>query len=223
MFAFVTPVTPLLQQKGSPLTSRRPSKGLSVRPARMAMNDAKAGAIDFGAVDTSEAGKSFSGLVFSKGDIMANDEVESRCRVSYSKACEDIINDQINVEFTAFYAYTALAAYFGRDTVALQGFAKHFRDQATEEREHAEMFIEYQNRRGGKVILKPLAVPELQFDEVDGTSDAIYASGMASTLENFVLNKLLNVSRVADEVSFFSDLSLLFATSDADLILRSTI
>ena len=166
------------------------------------MSSSKPGAIDFGAVDVSEAGKQFAGLVFDQSDVLENDQIESRCRVNYHKECEDIVNDQINVEYTAFYAYSALAAYFGRDTVALKGFAKHFREQASEEREHAEQFVDYQNRRGGKVVLKPLAVPEMQFDEVDGTSDAIYASAIANTLENFVLNKLLIVSRVADKVRF---------------------
>ena len=205
MVAFVGSIVPFAQRFTSSFTPRLTSLQQNVRlpklyqPARMAMNDAKPGAIDFGAVDATEAGKSLSGLVFSKGDITSNDDVESRCRINYPKPSEDIINEQINVEYTAFYAYSALAAYFGRDTVALKGFAAYFRDQATEERGHAEKFIEYQNSRGGKVVLKPLAVPELQFDEVDGTSDAIYASAMANTLENFVLNKLLHVSQVANE------------------------
>ena len=36
------------------------------------------------------------------------------------------------------------AAYFDRDDVALQGFAKRFRDNSEEEREHAQKLINYQ-------------------------------------------------------------------------------
>ena len=36
------------------------------------------------------------------------------------------------------------AAYFDRDDVALLGFAKRFRDNSDEEREHAQKLINYQ-------------------------------------------------------------------------------
>ena len=36
------------------------------------------------------------------------------------------------------------AAYFDRDDVALQGFAKRFRENSDEEREHAQKLIKYQ-------------------------------------------------------------------------------
>jgi hypothetical protein len=42
------------------------------------------------------------------------------------------LNDQINVEYTASYAYHSLFAYFDRDTVALKGFAKFFAAQSEE-------------------------------------------------------------------------------------------
>jgi hypothetical protein len=42
------------------------------------------------------------------------------------------LNDQINVEYTASYAYHSLFAYFDRDTVALKGFAKFFNMQSEE-------------------------------------------------------------------------------------------
>ena len=92
------------------------------------------------------------------------------------------LNDHINVEFTASYAYQALFAYFDRDTVALKGFAEFFRKQSAEvfessiliqpeicayvimnlqERDHAEEFMKYQNKRGGKVWppQQPFTVP----------------------------------------------------------------
>ena len=47
-------------------------------------------------------------------------------------AVSQALNDHINVEFTASYAYHALFAYFDRDTVGLRGFAKYFKKQSDE-------------------------------------------------------------------------------------------
>ena len=63
------------------------------------------------------------------------------------------LNDHINVEYTASYAYHALFSYFDRDIVGVSGFAKFFAQQSQEERSHAEEFMKYQNIRGGKVTL----------------------------------------------------------------------
>lgn len=59
--------------------------------------------------------------------------------------------------------YHAMASYFDRDDVSLPGFAKYFRDQADDERGHAQKLIDFQNTRGGKVRLLPLAAPEMNF------------------------------------------------------------
>ncbi len=50
-------------------------------------------------------------------------------------------------------------AYFDRDDVALPGFAKIFRDDTIEEREHAMEFVKYQNMRGGRVVLQDIIKP----------------------------------------------------------------
>jgi ferritin heavy chain len=53
-------------------------------------------------------------------------------------------------------------AYFDRDDVALKGFAKFFKESAEEENEHAQMFIKYQNLRGGRVLLTVVNAPTQQ-------------------------------------------------------------
>ena len=45
-------------------------------------------------------------------------------RQNFSSLCEDALNQQINTELSAAYAYQSMAAYFGRDNVALKGFQK---------------------------------------------------------------------------------------------------
>eukprot|EP00173_Palmaria_palmata_P004356 Plantae.Rhodophyta-Palmaria_palmata.ctg5749.p3 GENE.Plantae.Rhodophyta-Palmaria_palmata.ctg5749~~Plantae.Rhodophyta-Palmaria_palmata.ctg5749.p3 ORF type:complete len:149 (-),score=31.95 Plantae.Rhodophyta-Palmaria_palmata.ctg5749:744-1190(-) len=97
------------------------------------------------------------------------------------------------------YAYHALWAYFDRDTVALPGFAKHFDSESLQERGHAAQFMEYQNKRGGKVELFPVAVPEMVFQQTDVSSDALYGADLALQLEKFVMIKLQELHKVAGE------------------------
>ena len=59
--------------------------------------------------------------------------------MNFHADCEAAINEQINVEYNISYVYHALFAYFDRDNVALPGFAKFFKDNSSEEREHAEL------------------------------------------------------------------------------------
>ena len=52
--------------------------------------------------------------------------------LTHPGAFPQALNDQINVEYTASYAYHSLFAYFDRDTVALPGFAKFMEAQSLE-------------------------------------------------------------------------------------------
>jgi ferritin heavy chain len=56
--------------------------------------------------------------------------------------------------------YLSLSAWAGHVNQALPGLEKFFKESAEEEREHAQKLINYQNRRGGKVILQTLQAPE---------------------------------------------------------------
>jgi len=163
----------------------------AMRPALRMAGEQPKQVIDFGKVGFAEADNQMRSLVFQPegGEI----EPESRCRVNWDIKLEQALNDHINVEYTASYAYHALFSYFDRDTVGLAGHAKFFADQSVEERGHAEEFMRYQNIRGGKVVLKPLAVPDMQFSRVDGTSDALYAFELALMLEKFIYKKLLDL------------------------------
>ncbi|KAA8498707.1 Ferritin-1, chloroplastic [Porphyridium purpureum] len=173
-------------------------KAHAARSVVMQTGNGGADRIDFADVDVQEAGKEFQGMVFQPEDG-GTVAVATRCRVLLSDACEEALNNQINVEYTASYAYHALSAYFGRDTVALPGFAKYFKEESSEERSHAQMFIDYQNSKGGRVQFKPIAVPTMHFENLDGTSDALYAMDLHLQLEKFVYKKLMDVWNTADE------------------------
>ena len=76
----------------------------------------------------------------------------SICRKNnWSNECEDMINNQINMELYASHYYNAMYAYFLSDSVGFPKVAEYFKKSANEETDHARQFIQYQNIRGGKV------------------------------------------------------------------------
>lgn len=118
----------------------------------------------------------------------------SLCRQNYHEECEAAINKQVNMELYASYVYLAMAHHFERDDVALPGFAKFFKHQSDEEREHAQKFMDYQNKRGGRLSLRDIAKP----------SKSEWASGLeavqvALELEKNVNDSLLEMHAVASK------------------------
>merc|ERR1712149_39533 len=83
----------------------------------------------------------------------------SRIRQNYKEDCEALVNKQINMELYASYVYMSMAYYFDRDDIAYKGFSSFFKKNSDEERDHGEKFIQYQNRRGGKVVFQDIAKP----------------------------------------------------------------
>jgi len=116
----------------------------------------------------------------------------SQIRQNYHEACEADINKQINMELYASYVYLSMAHYFERDDVSLPGLAKFFSDSSNEERDHAQIFMKYQNKRGGRIVLQPIAAPTLQ--EWGTALDALQA---ALDLEKQVNQAILELHGVA--------------------------
>ncbi|PUZ43386.1 hypothetical protein GQ55_8G004700 [Panicum hallii var. hallii] len=144
-----------------------------------------------------------SGVVFQpfeeiKGELSLVPQAtdKSLARQKFVDECEAAINEQINVEYNASYAYHSLFAYFDRDNVALKGFAKFFKESSDEEREHAEKLMKYQNTRGGRVRLQSIVTPLTEFDHPE-KGDALYAMELALALEKLVNEKLHNLHAVA--------------------------
>ncbi|KAI3879722.1 hypothetical protein MKX03_028420 [Papaver bracteatum] len=100
---------------------------------------------------------------------------QSIARHKFTDICEAAINEQINVEYNVSYVYHALYVYFDQDNVSLRGFAKFFKEDSVEEREHAELLMEYQNRRGGKVKLQSILMPLSEFDHPE-KGDALHVN-----------------------------------------------
>lgn len=76
----------------------------------------------------------------------------------------DALNAQVNYEFYSEYAYMAMAAYC--ESQDLQGFSNFFKVQAQEERFHAMKFYNYIFQMEGRVYLKAITEPEVEFNSI---------------------------------------------------------
>jgi ferritin len=79
-----------------------------------------------------------------------------------SKKVQNAINEQIKNELYSAYLYLAMSAYFESQT--LPGLAHWMRKQAAEEQGHALKFFDFVNERGGRVELRAIDQPPLEFD-----------------------------------------------------------
>jgi ferritin len=77
------------------------------------------------------------------------------------KAVQDAMNEQIKNELFSAYQYLSMAAYC--ESVHLPGFAHWMRIQAREEVEHAMKFYDFILDRGGRVLLRAIAEPVIEF------------------------------------------------------------
>ncbi|KAG0229026.1 hypothetical protein BGW42_001847 [Actinomortierella wolfii] len=83
----------------------------------------------------------------------------SIAKQNFSDSAEATINQQITVQLTAAQTFRQMAAYFGQADVSLPGFAKLFSKRADKETEKAQHWINYQNQRGGTVVLDTIPAP----------------------------------------------------------------
>ncbi len=81
-----------------------------------------------------------------------------------SQRMVDALNAQINHELYASYLYLSMSAYC--ESQNLPGFAHWMRLQSEEERAHALKFLDYIHDRGGRVLLKGIEHPPVEFETV---------------------------------------------------------
>lgn len=100
---------------------------------------------------------------------------------------EGDINKLINVKLTASYTYLALGMYFDRDDVALPKFSSFFLERSVKEREQAEKLLEYQNMRGGRILLQTIAKPSRE-DWRGGLDAMSFSLDYQKSLNTFILD-----------------------------------
>jgi ferritin len=94
-----------------------------------------------------------------EGRIVAEDEKEEITLLG--TAIEEAMNEQIKNELFSAYQYLSMAAYCESEN--LPGFAQWMRAQAREEMEHAMKFYDFILERNGRVALRALDGPLVEF------------------------------------------------------------
>lgn len=112
----------------------------------------------------------------------------------FTNSTEQEINKQINRELFAHYTYLSMAYHFQRDDISLPSFHKFFMKQAEEEHKHAQLLMDYQNKRGGRIKLNNISKP--CEDEWGSGLDAMKA---ALNLEKDIYVALLGLHGHASE------------------------
>lgn len=83
----------------------------------------------------------------------------------FSQTMVDALNDQINTEFRSSYAYLAMSAYC--EETHFRGFAQWLRLQSQEEHMHGMKLFDFLRDRGGKIVLKTLPDPTVDFPSIE--------------------------------------------------------
>ncbi|XP_046853650.1 soma ferritin-like [Xenia sp. Carnegie-2017] len=112
----------------------------------------------------------------------------------FASTLEEGINKQINFELSAHYTYLSLSYHFDSYKIYMPGFSKFFKKMAEEEHEHAQMFMKYQNKRGGKIRLNSIPAPCHDGSWGNGT----HAMKRALHLEKTIYDMLLKLHKLQD-------------------------
>jgi len=140
--------------------------------------------------------------------IAGSDGNVSEIRQNFAPLCEQAIEDQVQKELEASYFYLQYANFFQQYDVALIGFHEMFEHSSIEEREHAQLLIDYVYKRGGKVNLKTIGSPS--DSPMVNTTIKIVAAALEKEKEvNAAILQLFNCSGVDPHFQDFLAASLI--------------
>jgi bacterioferritin B len=111
------------------------------------------------------------------------------------------LNDQIGREFNAAHQYTAVAAWYDRET--FPRLAKFFFDQAEEERGHAMKMVDYLRDTGAELRLGEVSAPKTTF------KDHIEPIRIALEQEKKVTVSISEIFEIARETNDFASESFM--------------
>lgn len=114
---------------------------------------------------------------------------------------ETAFNKQVTMELESSNAYLQLAAWLAHEN--LDGMSSWMRQQAEEERQHADRFLDFVLDRGGLVLIGDLAAPSAEFE----TPLAAFQAALAQ--EEAVTKSIHDLFRLSQELGDLSSLPLL--------------
>jgi ferritin len=110
------------------------------------------------------------------------------------KKMQDALNEQINAELYSAYLYQAMAANF--EAGNLRGFAHWMEVQAKEEQGHAKKIYDFLVDRGGRVMLKAIAAPPVEWKSPLAVFEESYAHEQKVT---GLIHKLVELARAEND------------------------
>ncbi|XP_062842171.1 ferritin, lower subunit-like [Trichomycterus rosablanca] len=113
--------------------------------------------------------------------------MQSVVRHNLHSDSEGAVNKLIHIKLAASYTYLALGMYFDRDDVALPNFSSFFLERSKKERDQAEDLLEYQNKRGGRILLQTITKPSRE-DWKEGLDAISFSLEYQKSLNASLLN-----------------------------------
>uniref|UniRef100_T1J101 Ferritin n=1 Tax=Strigamia maritima TaxID=126957 RepID=T1J101_STRMM len=105
-----------------------------------------------------------------------------------------LLNAQVSHEMWASLVYMAMGSHFNSEAHDRPGFAKFFRKNAEEEREHAMKISDYLNKRGTHITGLNIKMPDTYNWET-----GLQALQEAIKMENKVTDLLIDIHKVATD------------------------
>ncbi|KAI7692892.1 Ferritin [Sarcoptes scabiei] len=127
----------------------------------------------------------------SKRDVLVS--IKNLNSYNLDETCLYELRKQMNLEKHANLVYRQMSFYFSSINVTRPGFSKFFAEQAKEEHEHFEKFINYIRIRGEDIDTFNITMPSKNkwINAADAIEDAI-------ELEHTVTNEIMRLHRIAD-------------------------
>ncbi len=88
------------------------------------------------------------------------------------KKMEDALNEQVNAELYSAYLYLSMESYFKSKN--MNGFATWMRVQTQEEMMHVMKIYDFIDERGGRIALKTIEGPPIDWDSPLAVFEAVY-------------------------------------------------
>jgi len=135
---------------------------------------------------------------------------DTSIRQNYMTENEAVINNLINTCLQNSYAYLSMHTYLDRDDIEQHGFGKYFKHLGEKEWECVQKLTQYQNLRGGRVVLNDIKKPErddwtggmesfVSALAMEKGANALFIDAHASAVKNgdpqmadFIVRELLN-------------------------------
>ena len=112
---------------------------------------------------------------------------------------EEFVNKQIAMEYWASLQYHAISSYFNNQSVGLGNISKFFNKCSLEEREHADKLVDYQNKRGGNVVIYQVTgINNKFYNSKVEKSNILQAFELALEMEQKIYESLLKLHKLGE-------------------------